>query len=69
MYLQIGTPGFEYKRTDLGDNIRFVGALLPYSSRTEQETWDDEHLRKHQKIVLVTRGTVEKIPEKYSSLL
>jgi hypothetical protein len=30
--LQIGRLGFDYKRSDLGNNIRFIGALLPYSS-------------------------------------
>jgi UDP:flavonoid glycosyltransferase YjiC (YdhE family) len=64
LYLQIGTPGFEYKRTDLGDNVRFVGALLPYSSGTGPETWNDERLQKYQTIVLVTQGTVEKDTQK-----
>ena len=31
-YLQSGTPGFEYKRSDMLDNVRFIGSLLPYSS-------------------------------------
>jgi UDP:flavonoid glycosyltransferase YjiC (YdhE family) len=60
LYLQIGTPGFEYPRTDLGSNVRFVGALLPYASQREKQGWFDERLRKYKKIVLVTQGTVEK---------
>jgi MGT family glycosyltransferase len=60
LYLQIGTPGFEYKRRDIGGNIRFVGALLPYSAQNEKKSWYDERLSKYSKIVLVTQGTVEK---------
>ncbi len=60
LYLQIGTPGFEYPRTDLGNNIRFVGALLPYSAATERKPWSNDRLEKYEKIVLVTQGTVEK---------
>jgi MGT family glycosyltransferase len=60
LYLQIGTPGFEYKRSDIGRNIRFVGALLPYSSQNENKIWYNERLSKYSKIVLVTQGTVEK---------
>jgi MGT family glycosyltransferase len=59
LYLQIGTPGFEYKRTDLGENIRFVGPLMPFSSRKENKTWFDERLLKYDKIVLVTQGMAE----------
>ncbi len=60
LYLQIGTPGFEYPRTDLGDNVRFVGALLPYASAAGKPAWFDERLRQYRKVVLVTQGTVEK---------
>ena len=60
MYLQIGIPSFEYKRSDLGDNIRFVGALFPYASPRQGQSWYDERLKKHKKIVLVTQGTIEK---------
>jgi MGT family glycosyltransferase len=58
--LQSGTPSFEYKRNDLGKNIRFAGALLPYTSNTNNTTWFDERLNKYDKIVLLTQGTVEK---------
>jgi len=63
LYLQIGTSGFEYKRSDLGDNIRFVGTLMPYSNRKENRTWFDERLLKYDKIVLVTQGTAESDPK------
>jgi len=59
LYLQIGTPSFEYERSDIGKNVRFVGALMAYTG--EQTTpWFDERLTKYKKIVLLTQGTVEK---------
>jgi UDP:flavonoid glycosyltransferase YjiC (YdhE family) len=62
--LQSGTPGFEYRRSDLGKNIRFIGALLPYQSKKQTTKWFDERLNQYKKIVLVTQGTVEKNVEK-----
>lgn len=62
--LQSGTPGFEYYRSDLGKNIRFIGALLPYQSKKQTTPWTDERLGRYQKIVVVTQGTVEKNVEK-----
>lgn len=64
LLLQSGTPAFEYKRSDLGKNIRFIGALLPYSSGRKKIPWFDARLTQYNKIVLVTQGTVEKDPEK-----
>ncbi|MDR7128127.1 MGT family glycosyltransferase [Algoriphagus sp. 4150] len=59
--LQIGTPGFEYKRIDQGDNIRFIGALLPYlSEKQDRKPWFDERINRYKKIILVTQGTFEK---------
>ena len=58
--LQSGTPGFEYYRSDLGKNIRFIGSLLPYQPKKQTTTWFDERMNSYQKIVLVTQGTVEK---------
>jgi len=60
LLLQIGTPGFEYYRSDLGENVRFVGALLPFNGSKQLPRWYDERLRQYKKIVLVTQGTVEK---------
>ncbi len=60
LLLQSGTPGFEYYRSDLSKNIRFIGSLLPYSSNKNQRQWFDERLNQYKKIVLVTQGTVEK---------
>jgi len=60
LLLQIGTPGFEYYRSDLGENIRFVGALLPHPGTKQRVPWYNEKLSGYKKIVLVTQGTVEK---------
>ena len=60
MVLQIGSPGFEYKRSDLGSNIRFVGALLPYSKKRQEAPWWDKRLEQYKKVLLVTQGTVER---------
>jgi MGT family glycosyltransferase len=59
-YLQSGTPGFEYKRSDLGKNIRFIGSLLPYRNNTGKQQWFDQRLNQYKQVVLVTQGTVEK---------
>jgi UDP:flavonoid glycosyltransferase YjiC (YdhE family) len=57
--LQSGTPGFEYKRSDMSKNICFIGSLLPYSNK-KTIPWFDERLAKYKRVVLVTQGTVEK---------
>lgn len=57
--LQSGTPGFEYYRSDLGRNIRFIGPLLPYSPQKKNTYTIQTHF-KYNRIVLVTQGTVEK---------
>lgn len=59
LLLQIGIPEFEYYRSDLGENIRFIGALIPYTASNKSEKWYDARLEKYNKIVLVTQGTVE----------
>ncbi|HEY6502486.1 MAG TPA: nucleotide disphospho-sugar-binding domain-containing protein [Chitinophagaceae bacterium] len=64
LLLQSGTPGFEYYRSDLGKNIRFIGSLLPYQSKRQTIQWADERLNRYEKIVVVTQGTVEKNVEK-----
>jgi MGT family glycosyltransferase len=63
LMLQSGTPGFEYARTDLGSNIRFIGPLLPFQQQ-RTEKWFDERINLYKKIILVTQGTVEKDPSK-----
>jgi len=64
LLLQSGTPGFEYKRSDLSNNIRFIGPLLPYSSKKNNERWHNKKIKQYDKVILVTQGTVEKDPEK-----
>ena len=58
--LQTGTPSFEYKRSDLDPKYKFVGPLLPYSSKKATTRWYNEKLSVFSKVVLVTQGTVEK---------
>lgn len=57
--MQIGTPGFEYKRSDLGKNVRFIGAMLPVKKESQPLDFKDK-LSKYKKVVLVTQGTVER---------
>lgn len=64
LLLQSGTPGFEYFRSDLGKNVRFIGSLLPYQSKKQMVSWSDPRLNQYEKIVVVTQGTVEKNVEK-----
>jgi len=64
LILQSGSPGFEYYRSDLGKNVRFIGPLLPYKENKRSEQWFDNRLLKYQKIILVTQGTLEKDTEK-----
>ncbi|MCE6991941.1 glycosyltransferase [Dyadobacter sp. CY323] len=64
LLLQSGSPGFEYKRSDLSENIRFVGALLPFSSGTQKAFEPGDKLKGYEKVILVTQGTLEKDPEK-----
>jgi len=59
LFLQSGTPGFEYKRSDLGKNIRFIGPLLPHKER-KLYSWFNPKLNLYEKVILVTQGTVEK---------
>jgi len=59
LHLQIGTPNLEYKRNDLGSNIHYIGALMPYLKPNNKKTWFDKRLNTYEKIVLVTQGTVE----------
>jgi len=64
LVIQSGTPGFEYFRSDLGANVRFIGPLLPYTTQKQTAPWHHEKLEQYDKIVLVTQGTVEKDVEK-----
>ncbi|WP_217631584.1 glycosyltransferase [Pedobacter hartonius] len=59
LFLQIGAPGFEYKRSDRSANVRFIGALLPANAKGSGKAWFDERLNRYKKVILVTQGTVE----------
>lgn len=60
LLLQSGTPGFEYKRSDLEAKVKFVGPLLPFVVKQNTTPWFDDRLNRYKKIVLATQGTVEK---------
>jgi MGT family glycosyltransferase len=60
LVLQTGTPGFEYRRSDLDPKYKFIGPLLPHSTKKDAQPWYDERLSTYKKVVLVTQGTVEK---------
>lgn len=64
LLLQSGSPGFEYYRSDLSANIRFIGPLLPHQAKKHQTPWFDERFHLYKKIILVTQGTVERDVEK-----
>ncbi len=64
-FLQSGTPGMEYKRSDMGSNIHFIGPVLPYSDPGKpKRTWAPPDWKKWRGAILVTQGTVEKDVEK-----
>ncbi len=64
LYLQSGTPGFEYSRPDMSPNVRFVGPLLPYSQGIRHPFRQVNLVRQYKRVVLVTQGTVERDPKK-----
>lgn len=60
LMLQSGTQGFEYRRSELGKNIRFIGPLLPAVKNSNRQQWYNRKLAEFDKVVLITQGTVEK---------
>lgn len=64
LVMQIGTPGFEYYRSDMSQNIRFIGPLLPCNERDKARYKLSPDYWHYSKKILVTQGTVEKNPEK-----
>jgi UDP:flavonoid glycosyltransferase YjiC (YdhE family) len=64
LVLQIGSPSFEYKRSDLGKNIRFAGSILPYRKPRTAGSWRHEKLARYQKVIHATQGTVERDSKK-----
>lgn len=60
IFLQSGTPGFEYARSDMPDNLRFVGPLHPYKKEKTGISYDwNNKLSKHKKNILISQGTFE----------
>ena len=61
VFLQSGTPGFEYARTDMPEKLRFVGPLQGYKNKKQKEfdyEWKDK-LKKYKKNILISQGTFE----------
>ena len=48
----------------MSSHVRFVGPLLPYTSKKQTKKWSDPKLAAYDKLILVTQGTVEKDVEK-----
>lgn len=65
LFLQSGTPGFEYGRSDMSPNVRFIGPLLPHRAAGPGKTLAfADKLKTYRQVILVTQGTVERDPEK-----
>ncbi|UFH53487.1 glycosyltransferase [Spirosoma sp. KNUC1025] len=64
VYLQSGTPGFEYARPDISPTIRFVGPMLPYSRGVRHPFQHVDLAMQYERVLLVTQGTVERDPSK-----
>jgi UDP:flavonoid glycosyltransferase YjiC (YdhE family) len=59
LFLQSGTPGFEYHRTDLRENFHFIGPLLPSGLKQDENYQVPDQYKNFKKRILVTQGTVE----------
>ena len=57
LYLQSGVPSFDYPRTDLPDNVHFIGAPIPEAPAGWTKPFWWEQLA-HRRVVLVTQGTI-----------
>ena len=57
LYLQASVPSFEYPRTDMPDNLHFIGASVPAppADWVPPSWWGEMERRK---VVLVTQGTI-----------
>lgn len=57
LYLQSGVPSFDYPRTDLPDNVHYIGAPIPEAPHGwTPPTWWSQIFGK--RVVLVTQGTI-----------
>jgi MGT family glycosyltransferase len=61
IFLQSGAPGFEYQRTDMPQNLKFVGPLHTYKKDKEKDfNYDlEDRLNMYRKIILISQGTIE----------
>ncbi|MEA2171626.1 MAG: hypothetical protein QOF76_4926 [Solirubrobacteraceae bacterium] len=65
LFFQSGVRGFEYPRSDLPDNVRFVGPLLPHRTAIARTFPHEDRLRGAGSVIVVSQGTVDnKDPEK-----
>lgn len=57
LYLQSGVPSFDYPRTDMPDNVHYIGAPIPDLPLgwTPPKWWGELD---RQRVVLVTQGTI-----------
>ena len=66
IFLQSGTHGFEYERTDMPEKLKFVGPLHAFRKVEQQDPiaigfnypWQDK-LNKYKKNILISQGTFE----------
>jgi UDP:flavonoid glycosyltransferase YjiC (YdhE family) len=56
---QSGVPGFEYPRSDLPGNVKFIGPVLPYKKGTVLPFELEEKLRGSRSVIVVSQGTVD----------
>lgn len=59
LFLQSGTPGFEYRRDHTSPHIHFIGALLPYRNNHFCALKFEDKLTRYEQVLLVTQGTFE----------
>lgn len=60
LFLQSGTPGFEYQRDHISPQIHFIGALLPYRTDPFFSLNFEDKLIRYEQVLLVTQGTFER---------
>ena len=60
LIMYISTPAFEYPRSDLPENVYFIGPVLPEPDHTFQPPhwWSD--LKGSEPVILVNQGTIAK---------
>lgn len=59
LFLQSGTPGFEYSRKNMSRQVHFIGPLLPSNNNEQYVMKFKDKLHRYGKVLLVTQGTFE----------